>query len=160
MRDESGANGEIHKENGLAAIDSRRLPTSTSSRHQIKYGGGGTAGARKEAERRRHGCARSKRRGLSAAHCSRSLPSGVTAARCRRRSLPTKGSPDVAARGCAPRAGCAWKQNFPGTLGRGRRRGGGGSSSGNGCLAQVHVRTKHPFKKLVSFLRTKLVSFL
>ena len=34
----------------------------------------------------------------TAAHCSRTLPSGVTAARCRRRSLPTKGSPDVAAR--------------------------------------------------------------
>ena len=58
---------------------------------------------RTQAERRRHGCVHARARSgedgeRHTGHCSRSLPSCVTAARCRRRSLPTKGSPDVAAR--------------------------------------------------------------
>ena len=46
---------------------------------------------------------------------------------------------------------------------QGRLDAGGGAAVAGAAAAmpgRVHVRTKHPFKKLVSFFRTKLVSFL
>ena len=79
------------------------LPTSTSSRHQIRRRRH-CRSAQTGAERRRHGCARARSGEVwTAAHCSRSLPSGGTAARCRRRGVCRPRGAHMSPRRCGSR---------------------------------------------------------
>ena len=99
----------------------RRLPTSTSSRHQVRRRRHTAEGrAKRPSGGRTAARALEAARGWTAAHCSRSLPSGVTdrGEVPSTEFLPTKGSPHVAAR-AARRVENAWTGE---TRGRGHWR--------------------------------------
>ena len=96
------------------ARSTRRLPTSTLGRHQIRRRRH-CRGARTQAERRRHGCARARGGEVGLRRTARAACPADRSEVSLTRSLPTEGSPHVAA---ALRV--AWR-----TLGRGRRADGG-----------------------------------